>query len=179
MFDNGINLVGNLTADPEFKVTSGGVAVVRFRLACSRRIFDRTANEWRDGDPAFFSVTAWRQLAQNIHTSLRKGDRAVVVGRIRQSSYENSNHEKRISWEVEADAVGAELSWSYAQVQRARRAAVDAPDTSETTGGFTSEDGQDPGADARDAIDVDLAYLGPEEPGDEHLGADTPEPVSV
>ena len=31
MIDNGINLVGNLTADPEFKVTSGGVAVVRRR----------------------------------------------------------------------------------------------------------------------------------------------------
>jgi single-strand DNA-binding protein len=179
VFDNGINLVGNLTADPDLKVTSGGVAVVRFRLACSRRIFDRTANEWRDGDPAFFSVTAWRQLAQNIHTSLRKGDRAVVVGRIRQSSYENSNHEKRISWEVEADAVGAELSWSYAQVQRARRAAVDSPDTSESAGGFTSEDGQGPGVEARDSIDADLSYLGPQEPADERGEADIPEPVSV
>lgn len=179
MFDNGINLVGNLTADPEFKVTSGGVAVVRFRLACSRRIFDRTANEWRDGDPAFFSVTAWRQLAQNIHTSLRKGDRAIIVGRMRQSSYENSNHEKRISWEVEADAVGAELSWSYAQVQRARRAVADAQETSETASGFASEDGQDPGVDARDAIDAALSYLGPEDIEDDQAVADLPEPASV
>ena len=151
MFDNGINLVGNLTADPDFKVTSGGVAMVRFRLACSKRIFDRAANEWRDGDPSFFTVTAWRQLAQNIHTSLRKGDRAIVVGRMRQSSYENSNHEKRISWEVEADAVGAELSWSYAQVQRTRRTLAEEQGTPEQAGSLAGEVGH-PGADGGDGL---------------------------
>lgn len=179
MFDNGINLVGNLTADPEFKVTSGGVAVVRFRLACSRRIFDRTANEWRDGDPAFFSVTAWRQLAQNIHTSLRKGDRAIVVGRMRQSTYENSNKERRTFWEVEADAVGAELSWSYAQVQRARRMAADVQDTPEADDGFTSENGQHAGADPGDGLEADLTYLGHEDGADNDAGVELAEPASV
>jgi single-strand DNA-binding protein len=179
VFDNGINLVGNLTADPEFKVTSGGVAVVRFRLACSRRIFDRTANEWRDGDPAFFSVTAWRQLAQNVHTSLRKGDRAVVVGRMRQSTYENSNNEKRISWDVEADAVGAELSWSYAQVQRTRRPAADAQEATDTASGFAGDDSRLSGADVGEAPDTDLSYFGPEDVAEDHAEADLPEPAAV
>jgi single-strand DNA-binding protein len=179
VFDNGINLVGNLTADPEFKVTSGGVAVVRFRLACSRRIFDRTANEWRDGDPAFFSVTAWRQLAQNVHTSLRKGDRAVVVGRMRQSTYENSNKEKRISWDVEADAVGAELSWSYAQVQRTRRPAADAQEATDTASGFAGDDSRLSGAGVGEAPDTDLSYFGPEDVAEDHAEADLPEPAAV
>ena len=178
MIDNGINLVGNLTADPEFKVTSGGVAVVRFRLACSRRIFDRTANEWRDGEPAFFSVTAWRQLAQNVHSSLRKGDRAVVIGRMRQSTYENNNKEKRIRWEVEADAVGAELSWSYAQVQRTRRLTTDAQDASATTSAFGGEDAEHP-ADLGDGLDADLSYLSHEDGAEADQGVDLPEPVSV
>jgi single-strand DNA-binding protein len=175
MYDNGINLVGNLTADPEFKVTSGGVAVVRFRLACSRRIFDRTANEWRDGEPAFFSVTAWRQLAQNIHTSLRKGDRAIVVGRMRQSSYEQNN-EKRTRWEVEADAVGAELSWSYAQVQRTRRAVADSQDSADVADGFSSADGSP--TEAGEALE-DLSYLGHDEVPDEREGMELPEPAAV
>ena len=178
MYDNGINLVGNLTADPDFKVTSGGVAVVRFRLACSRRIFDRAANEWRDGEPAFFSVTAWRQLAQNIHTSLRKGDRAVVVGRMRQSSYETSNNERRTSWEVEADAVGAELSWSYAQVQRTRRPAADAAETSDGVSGFSNGDGPHAEADAGAELEEEMAYLGHDVAG-EPAGVELPEPASV
>jgi single-strand DNA-binding protein len=176
MYDNGINLVGNLTADPEFKVTSGGVAVARFRLACSRRIFDRTSNEWRDGEPAFFSVTAWRQLAQNIHTSLRKGDRAIVVGRMRQSSYETSNKEKRTTWEVEADAVGAELSWSYAQVQRARRPAADTQDSADAVDGFSSADGQH---SETGGAPEDLAYLGHDDVPEEQEGMQLPEPAAV
>jgi single-strand DNA-binding protein len=176
MYDNGINLVGNLTADPEFKVTTGGVAMVRFRLACSRRIFDRTANEWRDGEPAFFSVTAWRQLAQNIHTSLHKGDRAIVVGRMRQSSYEQNN-EKRTRWEVEADAVGAELSWSCAQVQRARRAVADTQDSADAVDGFSNADGQH--SEAGGALDDDLSYLGHDEVPEEQEGMDLPEPAAV
>lgn len=179
MYDNGINLVGNLTADPEFKVTTGGVAVVRFRLACSRRIFDRTANEWRDGEPAYFSVTAWRQLAQNIHTSLRKGDRAIVVGRIRQSTYENSNKERRVAWEVEADAVGAELSWSYAQVQRTRRPAADAQEASDTVRSFPNADGRYAEADTGDGLDDEMSYLGHEDAPSEHAEGELPEPVSV
>jgi single-strand DNA-binding protein len=175
VYDNGINLVGNLTADPDFKVTATGVAVVRFRLACSRRIFDRTANEWRDGEPAFFSVTAWRQLAQNIHTSLRKGDRAVVVGRMRQSTYETSNNEKRISWEVEADAVGAELSWSYAQVQRTRRAVADSPEATGAVDDFSNADA----LTGAGGTDEDLAYLGHEDVPSEHDGMELPEPAAV
>jgi single stranded DNA-binding protein len=178
VFDNSINLVGNLTADPEFKVTNGGVAVVRFRLACSRRIFDRTANEWRDGEPAYFSVSAWRQLAQNIHTSLRKGDRAIVVGRMRQSEYE-VNNERRIRWEVEAEAVGAELTWSYAQVQRARRAVADTQDPADTTHGIANGDDQQAGAEPRGAFDADPSYEGHGDLADDPADMDLPEAALV
>ena len=120
MLDNAITMVGNLTDDPQLRVTTGGVAVTSFRLACSRRVFDRATGQWRDGDVAFFTVTAWRQLAQNAHSSLRKGDRAVVIGRVRQTSYVREG-ERRSRQEIEADSIGAELSWSCAQVQRTRR----------------------------------------------------------
>jgi single-strand DNA-binding protein len=179
MYDNGINLVGNLTADPEFKVTSGGVAVARFRLACSRRIFDRTANEWRDGEPSFFAVTAWRQLAQNIHTSLRKGDRAVVVGRMRQSTFENSNNERRTYWEVEADAVGADLSWSCAQVQRTRRPVADSQDTAGASDSFSNAHAPLSDAGAGDELDDEMSYLTDDDGSSELAGTVLAEPASV
>jgi single-strand DNA-binding protein len=146
MLDNGITLVGNLTDDPQPKVTASGVAYVTFRLACSRRIFDRTDNQWRDGDPAFFSVIAWRQLAQNVGTSLRKGDRAVVIGRVRQSRYEKDG-EKRVRSEVEAEIVGAELAWSCAQIQRKRAWTADAAGASDGQGSAPAGPGEREGRD--------------------------------
>ena len=133
MFDNTITLVGNLTDDPEFRVTTGGIAMVKFRLACSLRVRDRVTNEWRDGEVGFYGVTAWRRLAQNVHTSLRKGDRALVVGRLRSSSYERDGV-RRTTIEVDADTIAADLTWSCAQVLRNRRSATDPAESGEIAG---------------------------------------------
>jgi single-strand DNA-binding protein len=70
-------------------------------------------------------VTCWRQLADNVAASLARGDRALVCGRLRQRSFETSEGERRVAYEIDADAVGAELTWHAARSQRfARRSAA-------------------------------------------------------
>jgi single stranded DNA-binding protein len=86
MSDNQLVLVGNLTDAPELRFTPQGTAVAGFRLAVTPRL--RDGDGWRDGETSFFRVNVWRDLAEHVAESLSKGDRAVVVGRLKLRSWE-------------------------------------------------------------------------------------------
>ncbi len=108
-----ITVVGNLTADPELRFTPSGAAVANFRVASTPRVFDRQTNEWGDGDPLFLQCSAWRQMAENVAESLVKGDRVVVMGRLKQRSYETNEGEKRTVFEVDVEEVGPSLRFRF------------------------------------------------------------------
>jgi len=57
----------------------------------------------------------WRQLAEHVTDSLAKGDRAVVIGRLKSRSWETSEGERRSVVEVEADEVAPSLRWAIAK----------------------------------------------------------------
>jgi single-strand DNA-binding protein len=122
--DTHVTITGNLTADPELKFTPNGAAVANFRIAVTTRV--RDGNTWRDGETSFFRVNAWRQLAQHVTDSLSKGDRAVVIGRLRSRSWETPEGEQRSVIEVEADEIAPSLRWAVAKPQRAARNGEDA-----------------------------------------------------
>ena len=61
-----ITIIGNLTADPELRFTTSGVAVANFSVASTPRIYDRQSGEWKDGQAMFMRCTAWRQQAENL-----------------------------------------------------------------------------------------------------------------
>ena len=118
-----VTLVGNVTDDPDLKFLPSGAAVVKFGVAVNERK-KNAAGEWEDAGTSFYRVTAWRQLAENIAESIRKGARVVVHGALRMSQYEKDG-EKRTAWDVTADAVGAELSYATATVKKMSRASRD------------------------------------------------------
>jgi single-strand DNA-binding protein len=115
--DNTVTLIGNLTDDPELRFTANGAAVANFRLAVTPRVKD--GEGWRDGDTSFFRVNVWRQLAEHVTDSLAKGDRAVVIGRLKSRSWETPEGERRSMVEIEADEVAPSLRWAVAKPQRA------------------------------------------------------------
>ena len=119
--DTQITVIGNLVADPELRFTSTGQAVVNFRVASTPRFFDRQSNEWKDGEALFLSCSAWRQYAENVSESLTKGMRVIVVGRLRQRSWDTKEGEKRTVFEVEVDEVGPALRSATAKVSRVDR----------------------------------------------------------
>lgn len=98
---NKVILIGRLTADPELKQTSGGVAVTTFTAAVERpwqRDRERTAD--------FIPVTAWRQAAEFVCKNFCKGKPILVEGRLQSREYTARDGEKRRVWEVVADSVG-------------------------------------------------------------------------
>ena len=116
-----ITLVGHVVADPELRFTPSGAAVANFRVASTPRTFDRQANEWKDGETLFLGVNVWRQQAEHVVESIKRGDRVIVVGRLKQRQYEDKEGARRSSYEVEADEVAPSLRNATAQVTKANQ----------------------------------------------------------
>lgn len=116
-----ITVVGNLTADPELRHTRNGVAVANFTIASTPRLFDRQANEWKDGETLFLRASAWREFAEYVATSLVKGARVIAQGRLGQQSYETEAGEKRTVTVLEIDEIGPSLRYATAVVTRMAR----------------------------------------------------------
>ena len=116
--DTVITVIGNLTADPELRWTQSGAAVADFTVASTPRTYDRNAGEWRDGDTLFMRCSVWRDTAENVAESLRKGMRVIVQGRLTQRSYDTQQGERRTVVELQFDEIGPSLRRARAQVTR-------------------------------------------------------------
>ena len=115
-----ITVVGNLTNDPELRFTPAGAAVANFTIASTPRTFDRTSNDWKDGETLFLRASIWREAAENVAESLQKGMRIVAQGFLKSRSYEKDG-EKRTVIEFEVEEIGPSLKWASAKVTRTQR----------------------------------------------------------
>jgi single-strand DNA-binding protein len=129
-------ICGNLTDTPELRFTANGAAVANFRVAVTPRV--RDGNEWKDGDTSFFRITCWRQLAENATDSLSKGDRVIVVGRLKTRTWETPEGQQRTVVEIDADEIGSSLRWATAKPERAK--ATSTSDAKAKAGGQFNED---------------------------------------
>ena len=127
MLDTYVTVVGNLVADPRLIETDGRPPMASFRLASTPRRFDRRTGEWRDGETLFTNVTCWRGLAENVTLSLKKGHGVIVHGRLMKRGYETKTGEHRESVDIDALAVGPELSRVAAVVKRVERSSPSTP----------------------------------------------------
>jgi len=114
-----ITVIGNLTADPELRWTGNGAAVADFTIASTPRTYDRNSGEWKDGESLFLRCSVWRNAAENVAESLRKGMRVIAQGRLVQRSYETKEGERRTVVELQVDEIGPSLRSARAQVTRA------------------------------------------------------------
>ena len=117
-----VTLTGVVATKPENVKTSTGLIVTNFRLASSQRRFDRAAGVWIDGDTNWYTVNAYRWLANNVANSLDKGQHVVVTGRLRVRNW-TSGDRRGTSIEVDADALGHDLSFGVSQFLRLKPAA--------------------------------------------------------
>jgi single-strand DNA-binding protein len=106
-----VTVAGNVAAEPRERFTASGSRVASFRLAATERRFDKAIGEWRDGDTVFYTVTCWRGMAENVAQSVQKGQPMIVHGRLRVSTYEDKEGVTRTTIEVEARALGHDLTW--------------------------------------------------------------------
>jgi single-strand DNA-binding protein len=100
---NRVMLLGNLGADPELRMTNGGQAVLKLRLATSETYLDR--NKVRQERTEWHSVVVWGKRAEALAKFLTKGSRIFVEGGLRTSSYDDKEGNKRYKTEVVANNI--------------------------------------------------------------------------
>lgn len=100
---NRVMLLGNLGADPELRMTSGGQAVLKLRLATAETYLDRNRN--RQEKTEWHSVVVWGKRAEALAKILSKGSRLFVEGSLRTSSYDDRDGNKRYKTEVVASNI--------------------------------------------------------------------------
>jgi len=119
--DTVITVIGNLTADPELRFTQSGIAVASFTIASTPRMFDRQANEWKDGEALFLRCSIWRDAAENVAESLEKGTRVIAQGRLKQRSFTDREGNNRTTIELDVDEIGPALRYATAKPNKVQR----------------------------------------------------------
>lgn len=100
---NRVMLLGNLGADPELRMTSGGQAVLKLRLATTESYLDK--DKERQERTEWHSIVIWGKRAEGLSKFLRKGDRVFIEGGLRTQSYDDREGVKRYRTEVVASHV--------------------------------------------------------------------------
>ena len=114
-------ITGNLTSDPELRFSPSGAAVASFTVASAPRIFDRQANEWKDGETLFMRCSVWREQAESVAESLRRGTRVIVTGKLKSRSWDDQDGQRRTVIEMDVDEVGPSLRNATAKVTKTER----------------------------------------------------------
>lgn len=98
---NRVQLIGNLTRDPELRTTASGQSVVNFGVATNRQYKD--ANGQKQDQAEFHNIVAWGKLADICSQYLTKGRQVFVEGRLQTRDWAAQDGTKRRTTEVIAE----------------------------------------------------------------------------
>ncbi|BCB87300.1 single-stranded DNA-binding protein [Phytohabitans suffuscus] len=125
MFDTYLTIIGNVMTAPDWRRTSQSHDLVaNFKVASTARRLHKESGQWIDGHSLRVRVTCWRRLAEGVAASLMVGDPVVVVGRLYTRDWTDGEGNPRVAYEMEALAVGHDLSRGRARFARNRPAAA-------------------------------------------------------
>lgn len=102
---NHITIHGNVSQEPELRVTNSGMNVLSFNVADSYGKDEKKKT-------TFHSITVFGQLAENVASSLKKGDSVIVAGRMEADEFTKKDGTKGKSVKIIADEVGFSMRWT-------------------------------------------------------------------
>ncbi|NDB82214.1 MAG: single-stranded DNA-binding protein [Alphaproteobacteria bacterium] len=105
-----ITIVGRVGQDP-VKLNGGGV---RLRIVSNDRVKNDATNQWDDKDTSWWTVKAWKSLAEQSISTLKKGQEVVIVGKIYEETWQDKEGNNRTSYDVNADTI-AVTTWSLSK----------------------------------------------------------------
>ena len=96
-------LIGNVGQDPEVRYVDQGVAVARLRLATTERGYTLQNGTQVPEHTDWHNVILWRRLADVVEKYVHKGDKLYIEGRIRYTTYDDKQGQRRYATEIWAD----------------------------------------------------------------------------
>lgn len=101
---NRVSISGNLTRDPELRVTRSGSQVLSFGVAVNDRTKNQQTGEWEDR-PNFVDCTIFGSRAEAVARFVSKGSKVAIDGKLRYSSWETKDGQRRSKLEVVVDEI--------------------------------------------------------------------------
>lgn len=108
---NLISLRGFVSSEIETHTLDSGVSVGSFRMGSCERRRDPITKLWEDGPPNWFKVKIYRALATNTVMSIHKGDRIIVIGKLKISTYLRRDGTSGTAVDIEAESIGPDLKF--------------------------------------------------------------------
>lgn len=99
---NRVNISGNLTRDPEMRQTAGGTQILQFGVAVNDRRRNPQSGEWEDV-PNFVDCVVFGTRAEPLSRFLSKGSKVAIEGKLRYSTWETKDGQRRSKLEVVVD----------------------------------------------------------------------------
>lgn len=135
-----VTIQGWVGSDPTLRIV-GGAPVLNFRVGATPRRYKPRTGEWVDGQTQWYTVSAWRHLAENGERSLDKGDPVLVHGRLEHRRYINNQGVEVVALEIEAVTLGHDMtrgSSRFRKVTRVVEKAREVPEPPDFGGSVTS-----------------------------------------
>lgn len=98
---NKVQLIGNLTREPEMRYTTGGTPVVTFGVATNKSWKDQEGNVKENAE--FHNIVAWSKMAEICQQLLAKGMKVYIEGSLTTRSWEAEDGSTRYKTEVRVD----------------------------------------------------------------------------
>jgi single-strand DNA-binding protein len=96
-----ITIVGRIGQDPEAIGSNG----LRLRVATNDRVKNDTTGEWEDKNTSWWTVKAWKRLAEQSKDVLKKGQEVIIVGKVYEENWTDKEGTKRTSYEINAESI--------------------------------------------------------------------------
>jgi single-strand DNA-binding protein len=96
-----VTIVGRLGQDPE-SVGSNGL---RLRVVSNDRTKNDQTGEWEDKNTSWWTVKAWKNLAEQSKSVLKKGQEVIIVGKMYEENWTDTSGNKRTSYELLAESI--------------------------------------------------------------------------
>lgn len=113
-------IVGNAVSEVVLRSSSSGKSMATFRIANNPRRFEKTSNSWIELDPNFVSINCWSFLAENVATSVRKGQPLVVTGKLKIRQWQDGE-KSGTAVELDAISVGHDLNWGKSEFTKVKK----------------------------------------------------------
>lgn len=101
---NRVNITGNLTREPELRATAGGTQMLAFGVAVNDRRKNPQTGAWEDV-PNFVDCIVFGSRAEAVSRFISKGSKVAIEGKLRYSSWETKEGQRRSKLEVIVDEI--------------------------------------------------------------------------
>lgn len=111
---------GIVGTEPQLSITPKGLAVLKFRVATHERKRDGETGQWVDGATSWFSISAFRALAENAMESIAQGDHLVIFGKLQIRQFDRPDGTRGMSADLEAYSLGHDLRFGTSLFTKVR-----------------------------------------------------------